>query len=132
VKGSYVADAHVKAIGSRNGDFISGETDLRGINIADGIKGTAMVIAQASDGRYAFYRGTQDIGPPPAPNSAPAQAPAVEGQPSAKGGKAGLLDDLQLFNKNIQQEQQKQLDNVYDNNINGGFGGALPGGVFKQ
>ena len=43
-------------IGSRNEDFVSGETDLRGVFVADGIRGAATVIAQAGPARYAFYR----------------------------------------------------------------------------
>ena len=45
-KDSYLRDVHVKVIGSRNDDFVSGETDLRGVFVADGIEGTSTVIAQ--------------------------------------------------------------------------------------
>jgi uncharacterized protein YfaS (alpha-2-macroglobulin family)/tetratricopeptide (TPR) repeat protein len=133
VKDVYVNGVHVKTIGSRNSDFVSGETDLRGIQIADGIQGTAMVIAQASPGRYAFYRGTTDLGPKPQPNAAAQSLDAAisaEPKPRTKGGKDALLDDLKSFNEKIQGEQQKNLKNVYDNGIQGGFGGGLGGGVF--
>jgi outer membrane protein assembly factor BamD (BamD/ComL family) len=53
----YLRDVHVKVIGSGNDEFISGETDLRGVFVADGIRGTTTVIAEAEGGRYAFYRG---------------------------------------------------------------------------
>lgn len=135
LKDKYLDDVHVKVIGSRNDDFVSGETDLRGIHIADGIQGTAMVIAQADGGRYAFFRGTHDLGPPPAQANAPAE-PAMQqqaganGAAPAKGGKEALLEDLQNFNRSIQVEQQKELDNYYKNPIQGGFGGGLGGGVF--
>ena len=49
-------DVHVKVIGSRNEDFVSGQTDLRGLFVADGIRGVATVIAQAGPSRYAFHR----------------------------------------------------------------------------
>jgi hypothetical protein len=49
-------DVHVKVIGSRNDDFVSGQTDLRGVFVADGIRGAVTVIAQAGPSRYAFYR----------------------------------------------------------------------------
>ena len=52
----YLPDVHVKAIGSGNEDFVSGQTDLRGVFVADGIRGGATVIAQAGPSRYAFYR----------------------------------------------------------------------------
>jgi hypothetical protein len=134
LKDRYIDDVHVKVIGSRNQDFVSGETDLRGIHIADGIQGTAMVIAQAEGGRYAFFRGTRDLGPPPPAANAPAepaQGQAQEdGKPAGKGGKEALLEDLKSFNKSIQVEQQQELEGLYKNSIQGGFGGGLGGGVF--
>jgi hypothetical protein len=54
--GRYENKAHVKVIGSEDQQFISGDTDLRGIFIADNIHGTATVIARKGD-QYAFYRG---------------------------------------------------------------------------
>lgn len=62
VKNQYVANVHVKAIGSANADFKGGETDLRGIYIADAINGKVTVIARDGDARYAFYRGEQWLG----------------------------------------------------------------------
>lgn len=49
-------DVHLKVIGSRNDDFVSGQTDLRGVFVADGIRGAVTVIAQAGPSRYALYR----------------------------------------------------------------------------
>jgi uncharacterized protein YfaS (alpha-2-macroglobulin family)/tetratricopeptide (TPR) repeat protein len=63
-KGRYASDVHVKVIGSENERFVSGETDLRGIFIADGINGTPTVIARDRSNRYAFYRGRAWIGAP--------------------------------------------------------------------
>ncbi|MEC8891871.1 MAG: hypothetical protein VX901_00970, partial [Candidatus Poribacteria bacterium] len=60
--GDYASKVHVKAIGTENDKFISGKTDLRGIFIADGIRGRSTVIARSNKHRYAFYRGTQAIG----------------------------------------------------------------------
>lgn len=51
-------DVHVKVIGSGNMDFVSGSTDLRGIFVAEGIQGSATVIALVDPSRYALYRGT--------------------------------------------------------------------------
>ena len=64
VAGKYQSKVHVKAVGSAAGRFISGETDLRGIFIADGLRGTATVIARDAENRYAFYRGTAWLGLP--------------------------------------------------------------------
>lgn len=51
-------DVHVKVIGSGNMDFVSGTTDLRGIFVAEGIQGSATVIALVEPSRYALHRGT--------------------------------------------------------------------------
>lgn len=64
VAGKYQPKVHVKAVGSAAGHFISGETDLRGIFIADGLRGTATVIARDAENRYAFHRGTAWLGSP--------------------------------------------------------------------
>jgi uncharacterized protein YfaS (alpha-2-macroglobulin family)/tetratricopeptide (TPR) repeat protein/type II secretory pathway component GspD/PulD (secretin) len=62
VADKYLIDAQVKVIGSGNNDFISGETDLRGVFVADGIRGTSTVIAQTGSSRYAFFRGRTNLG----------------------------------------------------------------------
>ena len=61
VADKYLHDVHVKVIGSGNEDFVSGQTDLRGVFVADGISGGATVIAQAGPGRYAFYRAKETL-----------------------------------------------------------------------
>ena len=53
---AYVPKVHVKVIGSGNRDFVSGETDLRGIFIADAIRGRTTVIAQTAQTRFAFHK----------------------------------------------------------------------------
>ena len=53
----HVSGAEVRVIGSRNPEFVSGETDFRGVFTAAGIQGVPTVIVQAGPGRYAFYRG---------------------------------------------------------------------------
>jgi alpha-2-macroglobulin len=61
VADKYLHDVHVKVIGSNNADFVSGQTDLRGVFVADGISGGATVIAQAASSRYAFYRAKEAL-----------------------------------------------------------------------
>lgn len=127
----YVPDVHIKVIGTRNEEFVSGETDLRGIFVADDIRGRSMVIAQADANRYAFHRGQQELGPPPAPAkpNAPSepQAAAPAQQPTGKGE---LLKGLIDANNDIQQQQQQQLEEVYDNTVDEGIGGGFGGGFF--
>ena len=58
------AGVHVKAIGSGEDRFVSGETDLRGIFVGDGLRGTVTAIARDEESRYAFYRGEAWVGAP--------------------------------------------------------------------
>jgi hypothetical protein len=110
----YRANVHVKAIGSSDNEFQSGDTDLRGIFVAEGLNGTATVIAR-QDGRYAFYRGTAVLGTTPQPNQEPQQ------------GKEILRQQLQqedfLMNLKSGQEfiQKGNIDNW--NQIRRGKGG---------
>ncbi|MCC6669778.1 MAG: tetratricopeptide repeat protein [Planctomycetes bacterium] len=53
----FLADAHVKVVGSVDGRFRSGESDLRGVFAADALVGQATVIVKKGD-EYAFFRGT--------------------------------------------------------------------------
>ncbi|MEX0586660.1 MAG: tetratricopeptide repeat protein, partial [Pirellulales bacterium] len=98
--GAYVSDAHVKVIGTRNQDFASGATDLRGVYVADAIQGTSTVIAQVDARRYAFFRGSVELGPPPAPASKPAEqapadkAPQQRGQEDLLEGNTMLKDSI--------------------------------------
>jgi alpha-2-macroglobulin len=120
VKDDYVGDAHVKVIGSRNGDFNSGATDLRGVFVADGIAGTSTVIAQVDERRYAFYRGKVELGPAV---PAPVAQPAAGGEGKPQAGQRKLEDDLlegnnQLNIRNIEQ-QQKNLKQIYEKNKKG-------------
>jgi hypothetical protein len=122
-KDDYIAEAHAKVIGSRNSEFISGASDLRGVFVAEGIQGKSTVIAQVDDSRYAFFRGQTELGPPPAPaNAPPSQEPAA---PQAKTGKslsneAQLLEQLEGGNRAIQQRQNEWLDNNYKMPANSG------------
>ena len=59
---NYVPEVHIKAIGSADKTFKSGDTDLRGIFVAENLRGKATVIARVGDARYAFYRGTDWLG----------------------------------------------------------------------
>jgi hypothetical protein len=125
VKNRYVSDVEAKVIGSRNADFISGETDLRGVFVAQGVRGKSTVIAQADSGRYAFFRGQTELGP--AEPAKPGETPAMhdpfgdvkgkEAKPQAAAPAAdnnnGLLDNVYKGNSEIQGQQGEQLKNIY-------------------
>ncbi|MBT3295026.1 MAG: outer membrane protein assembly factor BamD [Verrucomicrobia bacterium] len=72
----YCPEVHVKAIGAANTEFKDGETDLRGIFIADAIRGEATVIARDAGSRYAFYRGDTWLGAPKEQPNQPSPQPA--------------------------------------------------------
>jgi tetratricopeptide (TPR) repeat protein len=121
VEDDYISEAHAKVIGSRNSEFVSGQSDLRGVFVAEGIQGKSTVIAQVDDSRYAFFRGQAELGPPPAAPNAPAQQPA---EPAAAGkplsNEKALLEQLQGGNRDIQLRQNELLDRNYKAPSNSG------------
>lgn len=98
-KEGYRANVHVKAIGSSDSEFKSGESDLRGVFVAEGLNGTATVIAR-QDGHYAFYRGTTPLGNPPQQPNANPQARKPHAQQLKQGD---YLRNLDLGNDLIQK-----------------------------
>lgn len=105
----YLSRVQVKIIGSANDEFVSGETDLRGVFTAPSIMGTSTVIARAEGNRYAFYRGRLYLGPQPEA----VQQQAQEGPPMPQEEKADLLENLNESNRAIQTLQQEQLQRIY-------------------
>jgi len=112
VKGGYRPEVHVKAIGSADREFRSGETDLRGLFIADNVHGKATVIAREGESRYAFFRGETWLG-------MPVDAPARPMQPAAQQGQ--ILDyqynlnsangTIQTLNNDSFNRQRRQAPN---------------------
>jgi len=108
-KGGYRPEVHVKAIGSADKEFRSGETDLRGLFIADALRGKATVIAREGESRYAFYRGEGWLGAPLNARAASAPKPAVQ-QPSLdfRGNldvQSGLIQESNRERFNLQRRQ---------------------------
>ncbi|MGI9241257.1 MAG: hypothetical protein ACR2RV_10675 [Verrucomicrobiales bacterium] len=106
--GSYLPEVLVKVVGTNNELFLSGQTDLRGVFQADGVKGSATVLARADGGKYAFYRGSQHHGPA-ADQAAPSQEAApnaeAEGGKGKSRGKKQLQQSDYLDNINVQNKQ---------------------------
>jgi uncharacterized protein YfaS (alpha-2-macroglobulin family)/TolA-binding protein len=116
----FLTDVHVKTIGSYNDDFISGQTDLRGVFVADGIVGRSTVIAQADGDRYAFFRGEVDLGPVPQANEPAQQQMEMPSDAAPQSyGKDALLQQLQLDNDAIIQEQNMNLQKLYQETPSG-------------
>jgi len=109
VKGGYRPGVHVKAIGSADSEFRSGETDLRGIYVADNLRGKATVIAREGDSRYAFFRGSAWLGA--AENAAvPPPQPAAQGKDAVdyKDNLGDQNDSIQQFNNQNWNQQRRQ------------------------
>ena len=113
-QGGYRPEVHVKAIGSADREFRSGETDLRGLFIADNLRGKATVIAREGDSRYAFFRGTNWLGAPE--NALPITRP-MSGQGAGQQAVdyQGNLDQqnstIQQFNNERFNSQRRQVPN---------------------
>ena len=80
-----VPKVQVKVIGTNNPTFFSGQTDLRGVFVAEGVAGQVTAVARKGAGQYAFYRGKARVGnAPPTPGARPSM-------PSAEAAKSGRL-----------------------------------------
>jgi hypothetical protein len=55
--GEYLRDVDVRVVGRGSEEFFAGETDLRGLYVAEGVVGVPTVIARLDGGHYAFHRG---------------------------------------------------------------------------
>jgi TolA-binding protein len=115
--GEFVPKVQVKVIGTQNPQFLGGETDLRGVYVAEGVVGQVTAVARR-DAQYAFYRGTTHVGAPPAP-AKPADAPAGANAPGQQGGES-LEQNLRRQNSTNQEKQMERLRGRYN---------AMPAGV---
>ncbi len=131
----YVRDVYVKIIGSWNSEFSSGDTDLRGVFVADSIQGRSTVIARADDSRYAFYRGAEELGARPPGSRGFGSFGGQQRQPQGKklnkasNGKDALLQGLMEGAKELQNEQVKELEELYKGLPAEGQGGGMGGGM---
>jgi hypothetical protein len=110
-----VPKVNVKVIGTANPTFLSGQTDLRGVYVAENVNGQVTAVARKELSQYAFYRGKTTIGAPPQP--AKPQAP---GQPQSGQNNALFFDDQSDLGKNIRSlntgnglRQIERLENRY-------------------
>jgi TolA-binding protein len=84
-----VPKVQVKVIGSNNPEFFSGETDLRGVFVVEGLMGQVTAVVRKATTEYAFYRGTAYVGLPPQPAAPPTEAKKADqpqsGEQQAQG-----------------------------------------------
>jgi tetratricopeptide (TPR) repeat protein len=57
----FLPKVEVKVIGSADPQFLTGQTDLRGVFVAEGWNGVITVLARRDSSQYAFYRGTRSV-----------------------------------------------------------------------
>ena len=110
-----VPKVQVKVIGSGNGAFFSGETDLRGVFVAEGVRGQVTAVARKGSNQYAFHRGTTSIGPPPAAPNAPAAGKPQQPAPD----QADLQQNVRGQNSSNQERQLQRLEERYKGQDNG-------------
>jgi hypothetical protein len=118
VADKYIHNVHVKVIGSANDQFVSGQSDLRGIFVADGIIGTSTVIARTDANRYAFHRGKVPLGHVPEP-AKPAAAGAEPASAAPAQGKDALLKNLQDQNSYFNNDGRTNYKNLLKNGTQG-------------
>jgi alpha-2-macroglobulin len=108
----FVPKVQVKVIGSDNQAFLSGETDLRGVFVAEGVRGQVAAVARKGTSQYAFYRGTSYVGAPPAPNAGEPRKGAQAGENGQVPSQA-LDENLRIQNGSNQMRQIERLQQRY-------------------
>ncbi len=109
----------VKVIGTDNPTFFSGQTDLRGVFVAEGVQGEVTTVARKNTAQYAFYRGKTHVGAPTMPQ--PPQEPNAPAQESTRS----LEENVKSQNSVNFQRGIERLQNRYNQ---GGQGGAAAKG----
>lgn len=101
----FLRDVDVRVVGSGNGQVTSGQTDPRGLFVADGVTGRATIIARLGQDQYAFHRGEALL----AQAQTGANAPR-EQQQTAEQQDAGYLQNVFFANSIQVQERAKNFD----------------------
>jgi tetratricopeptide (TPR) repeat protein len=110
-----VAKVQVKVIGTNNPSFFTGQTDLRGVYVAEGVNGQVTAVARKGLTQYAFYRGKTIVG-----SDQPGRWPNPPGQKAGQGQNQGgekndesLDNNLKIQNSINQNRQIDRLQNRY-------------------
>jgi len=106
----FLPKVQVKVIGSDTPQFISGETDLRGVFAAEGLRGLVTAVARKGTAQYAFYRGSTYVGPPLAQGSG-SGGRAANRKPAAQG--QALDANLKHQNASNSRRQIERLQQRY-------------------
>lgn len=101
---------HVKVIGLGMSEFVSGETDLRGVYVADGVNGHPSAIARDQAGHVALFRSEEALlALAAASMEKPGQAKAP-----APGEKADYRKNLMEENRGLQTDNDAKLKELYN------------------
>ncbi len=106
-----VPKVQVKVIGTENPTFFSGQTDLRGVYVAEGVQGQVTAVARKGTGQYAFYRGKAEVG-----GTSPKKPQAFKNRSKADiDNKAAesLDNNLKMQNSIYQNRQIDRLQDRY-------------------
>ncbi len=109
-----LAAAEVKVTGSGFDSVRSGETDLRGIYVGDGLVGKATVVVK-KDQQYAFFRGTAIHQPE---RMAPKPAKTAQAQAGKQTDSSKKLQNFDAINQNVfsnSQNRDRQVQWLNDN-----------------
>jgi TolA-binding protein len=101
----------VKVIGTDNASFLSGSTDLRGVFVAEGVRGQVTAVARRDPAQYAFYRGKTYVGRTPEPSKPGMMGNRPMIQPA--DAPADLGKNLKQMNSESQIRQIERLENRY-------------------
>ncbi len=119
-----VPGAQVKVIGSRTPAVQLGQTDLRGVFVADAVDGRITVVARQGTAEYAIYRSPADDDRDRATRAAEGRA-RVPGADDSDG-------DLRTLSRQGRERQIRRLENRgVGGGAIGGMGGGMMGGGFR-
>ena len=123
--GDPVPKVQVRVIGSGNDRFVSGQTDLRGVFLAEGVRGQVTAVARQGTDRYALHRGERPADRDEAPNPPqPSEADADANAPAQ-----ALDQNLRIQNGFNQVRQIERLEQRYQQGGANGQGGVQVQGV---
>jgi alpha-2-macroglobulin len=121
-----VSKVQVKVIGTHNPTFFTGQTDLRGVYVAEGVNGQVTAVARKGTAQYAFYRGKTNVGSGQlatyqgqqqkqhaSRGQQPGQSPAADKQDES------LDNNLKMQNSSNQIRQIERLQNRYQEKSQG-------------
>ena len=120
----------VKVIGSGNPQFFSGDTDLRGVFVAEGVQGQVTAVIRKEAAEYAFYRGTSYVGQSPGRARPPGRQQRQPPSQNTPALNQALDANLKMQNTSNNLKQIQRLQERYRNPENDKAKGA-PAGQFR-